>query len=239
MMNASLERCFSFINSHTVTPSGRFQEPQLRRAVTISRQAGCGAVQIAGKLADYLQRHLPQEHTQWTVFDRDLMEQVLADHNMPKYLAKFLPEDHISRIADTVEDIFGVHPPAEQIVQKTAETILKLAQLGGAIIIGRAGSIVTAKLSGVIQVRLVAPLEDRIVRICRDDHKTPDEARRFCLEEEQARIRYVKRYFNADINDPLHYHLVINTSRLGLDNAVETIGNAVLHADRSSAVLTS
>src|SRR5579863_3482770 len=133
MKNASLDRCFAFINSHMVK-SGHTKEPQLRRAVTISRQVGCGAVQIAERLVTYLQRHLPQDHTQWTVFDRDLMDQVLADHNMPKHLAKFLPEDRISRIADTVEDIFGVHPPAEKIVQQTAETLLKLANLGGAVI---------------------------------------------------------------------------------------------------------
>lgn len=238
MMNASLDRCFSFVNSHTIE-SGRAEEPQIRRAVTVSRQAGCGAVLIAERLADHLQRHLPQDHTQWTVFDRDLMDQVLADHNMPKYLAKFLPEDRISRIADTVEDIFGVHPPAEKIVQHTAETLLKLAELGGAIIIGRAGNIVTARLPGVIHVRLVAPLEDRIVRICRDGHMTPQEARRFCIEEEQARTRYVKTYFNEDINNPLLYHMVINTSRLGLENAVRLIGDAVLQVGRPSVALNN
>ncbi|HEX9048842.1 MAG TPA: cytidylate kinase-like family protein, partial [Verrucomicrobiae bacterium] len=165
----------------------------------------------------------------WTVFDRDLMEKVLADHNMPKYLAKFLPEDRASQIEDTLADIFGVHPPAQKIVQQTAETMLQLAELGNAILIGRASNIVTAKLPHVLHVRLIAPLDDRIERICRDEHKTPDEARRFCLEEEQARVRYVRTYFSADINDALLYHLVINTSRVGYDNAARMIGDAVLH----------
>ncbi len=35
-------------------------EPRVRRAVTISRQAGCGAVIIAEKLAQYLEQHSPQ-----------------------------------------------------------------------------------------------------------------------------------------------------------------------------------
>jgi cytidylate kinase len=71
-------------------------------------------------------------------------------------------------------------------------------------------------------------LEDRIARIGRDDRKTPDDARKFCLEEEQARTRYLKTYFNADINDPLHYHLVINTSLMGYENAAKLIADAVL-----------
>jgi cytidylate kinase len=228
MINASLERCFSFVHSHTANPASGGTEPLTRRAVTISRQAGCGAIIIAEKLALYLQKHSPHADSKWTVFDRELMDKVLADHNLPKYLAKFLPEDRASQIEDTLADIFGVHPPTETVVKQTAETLLQLAELGGAILIGRAGNIVTAKLPNVLHVRLVAPLEDRTERICRDDHKTPAEAHRFCLEEEQARARYVKTYFHADINDSLLYHLVINTSRVGYDGAAQIIGEAVL-----------
>jgi cytidylate kinase len=227
MMNASLDRCFSFIHSHTA-PGHVAHAPRIRRAVTLSRQAGCGAVIIAEKLAGYLQQHAPPESGKWTVFDRDLMDKVLADHNLPKYLAQFLPEDRASQIEDTLADIFGIHPPAQKVVQQTAETLLQLAELGDAILIGRAGNIVTAKLPNVLHVRLVAPIEDRIERICRDDHKSPAEARRFCLEEENARARYVKTYFHAEINDPLLYHLMVNTSRVGYDNAAKLIGDAVL-----------
>ena len=86
----------------------------------------------------------------------------------------------------------------------------------------------TAKLPRVLHVRLVASLEDRIDRICRDERKSPAEARRFCLEEEAARDRYVKTYYQADINDPLHYHLIINTSRVGYENSAWMISEAVL-----------
>jgi len=227
MTNASLDRCFSFIHSHSA-PGHVMAERRVRRAVTISRQAGCGAVIIAEKLAHYLQQRVPPESGKWTVFDRELMEKVLADHNLPKYLAKFLPEDRTSQIEDTLADIFGVHPPTQKVVQQTAETLLQLAELGDVILIGRAGNIVTAKLPNALHVRLVAPLEDRIERICRDDRKSPAEARKFCLEEEQARARYVKTYFRADINDPLLYHLVINTSLVGCERAAEIIGDAVL-----------
>jgi cytidylate kinase len=122
-----------------------------------------------------------------------------------------------------------VHPPIRTVVKQTAETLLQLAGLGCAIIVGRAGNIVTANLPTVLHVRLVAPLEDRIERICRDEHKSPDEARKFCVEEEQARARYVKTYFHADVDDALLYHMVINTSRVGLENSVRMIGDAVLH----------
>jgi cytidylate kinase len=184
---------------------------------------------VASKLAEYLQQHSPSPAgAKWTMFDRDLMLQVLADHKLPAHLAKFLPEDRVSAIEDTLADIFGVRPQSETLVQQTAETILKFAELGSVILIGRGGNLITAKLPHVLHVRLVAPLEDRIERIIRDDHKTPAEARKFCLEEEQQRARYIKTYYHADINDPANYHLVVNTSRFSYDNVAKLIGDAVL-----------
>jgi cytidylate kinase len=228
MINANLDRCLSFINSQSAPAAHAAVAVGLRRAVTISRQAGCGGVLVAEKLADYLQQHSPAHSPTWTVFDRDLMNQVLADHNLPSHLEKFLPEDRVSAIEDTLADIFGVRPTSQTLVQQTAETILKFAELGNVILVGRAGNIVTAKLPRVLHVRLVASLDDRVERICRDDHKSPAEARKFCLEEESARGRYLKTYYNADINDPLLYHLVINTSRVGCEHTARMIGEAVL-----------
>lgn len=225
-MNTSLNSCLSFISSQS--QAAREAERVVRRAVTISRQAGCGAVQVAEKTAAYLQQREPKRAVEWTVFDRGLMDKVLEDHSLPAYLAKFLPEDRISAIEDNLAELFGVRPPAKTIVEQTADTMMKLAELGSVILIGRAGNIVTAKLPRVLHVRLVSPLEERIEWICRYDNKSPAEARRFCLEEEQARARYVKKYFNADVADPLRYHLVLNTALLGYDAAAQIIAGAVL-----------
>ena len=227
MINASLDRCLSFINSQNAPAKRAVTPVGLRRAVTISRQAGCGAVHIAEKLAEYLQQHAPPSNAPWTIFDRNLMDQVLADHKLPAYLATTLPEDRMSALEDIMGEIMGVRPAVQNLVRQTAETMLKFADLGGVILIGRGGNLITAKLPHVLHVRLVAPLDDRIERICRDDNKSPAEARKFCVEEEHSRARYLKSYFNADINDPENYHLIINTSRVGFENTAKLIGDAV------------
>jgi len=159
MINATLDRCLSFINSQSAPKTPVTNAVTVRHAVTISRQAGCGGVIVAEKLANYLQQHAPAPNPSWTVFDRELMNQVLADHNLPAHLEKFLPEDRLSAIEDILADIFSVRPTSQTLVQQTAETILKLAELGNVILVGRAGNIVTAPLPRVLHVRLVAPLE--------------------------------------------------------------------------------
>ena len=144
----NLEHCLSFINSQlqNANESRTFAEGGVRRAVTISRQTGCEAFAVTGKLAHYLQERSPKNICPWTVFDRNLIDKVLEDHNLPAYLAKFLPEDRASELEDFLNELFAVRPPSSTIVHQTAETILKLAALGNVILIGRGGSVITAKL---------------------------------------------------------------------------------------------
>ena len=114
-----------------------------KRAITISRQSGCGAHAVAEKLAAWLQARSPKDAPPWTVFDRNLVEKVLEDHNLPQRLAKFMPEDRVSEMADTMDELFGLHPPSWTLVRQAADTILHLAELGNVILIGRGANVIT------------------------------------------------------------------------------------------------
>jgi len=230
MIGTHSDSCLSFISSQlqAAAESRALAEYGVRRAVTISRQTGCGALVVAEKLAHYLQEH-PQNASPWTVFDRNLMDKVLEDHNLPTYLAKLLPEDRVSQLEDFLSELLEVHPPSRTIVHQTAETMLKLAALGNVILIGRGGNVVTARLPDVFHVRLVAPFEKRVAHAHKYYNMTEAEARKFCLTEDLGRARYLKKHFNADINDPLLYHMIINTSQVSYDAAARLIGEAVLN----------
>ncbi|HEV2437492.1 MAG TPA: cytidylate kinase-like family protein [Verrucomicrobiae bacterium] len=227
-----IDPCAAFISSHLPFAGGLgvHTESAVHRAVTISRQTGCGALVVAEKLAHYLQGH-SRNAALWTVFDRNLMDKVLEEHNLPACLARFLPEDRVSEIENFLDEVFEVHPPAETIIRQIAETMLGLAALGKVILIGRGGNVITARLPNVLHVRLVAPFEKRVEHAHQYYNMTRAEAQKFCLTEDHGRARYLKKYFNADIDDPLLYHLIINTGQMDYDAAAKLIGEAVLHSD--------
>jgi len=204
------------------------QDPRARMAVTLSRQAGCGALVVAEKLAQILQSRSPKDACPWTVFDRNLMAKVLEDHHLPARLAKYLPEDRMTELQDIMNDLFGLRPPSWTVVEQTSETILQLAELGSVILIGRGANVITAKLPNVFHVRLVAPLEKRIEHMRESSHLTLAAARKFCLTEDRGRQRYLKKYFKADVSNPLLYHLTINTGLVSYEQAALTIANAAL-----------
>lgn len=236
-MNASmgLDRCRTFIDCQltpgSTAPTNQVATPH-RLAVTLSRQTGSGAWLVAEKLAEYLQKHAPAEGCRWTVFDKELVEKVLEDHNLPRKLAQFMPEDRVSAIEDMMQEVLGLHPPSWTLATQTTETILKLAELGNVILIGRGANVITAKLPHVFHVRLVGSLERRVARVqelTKLDHKA---ALEFIEKADRGRHRYLKEHFNAEVEDPLWYDFVINTDRIACDDAAWIIGEAMLKRRR-------
>lgn len=226
-----LERCLSFINCQIHPPHGTipaYRDGEHRRAITISRQAGSGAHVVAEKLAELLQGQEPQETCPWTIFDKNLVEKVLEDHHLPSRLGKFMREDRISEISDTMDELFGLHPPSWTMVHQTAESILHLAELGHVIIIGRGASIITRKLDYVFHVRLVGSLEKRAKYVQQRDPSLSERAAlEMIQEEDHGRTRYLRKYFDKDVEDPLLYHLVINTDLVPYEEAARVIAGAV------------
>jgi len=226
------EKCVSFITSqlplhHSVTDMAAEKTP--RFAITISRQSGSGAHVVAKKLAEYMQRHAPRAPLPWMVFDRNLMEQVLEDHQLPSYLHRVIPEDRVSDLTDMLHQMFGIHPPFWTLVHQTAETMLRLAQQGSVILIGRGANLVTHKLPHSFHVRLVAPLEKRIAHTQEMNGFGRKAAMEKILREDRGRQRYLKKYFGRDPEDPLLYDLVLNTDMMPYDEAAALIGKAALH----------
>jgi hypothetical protein len=183
---------------------------------------------IAEELASYLQEHGPKTRRPWTVFDKNLVEQVLEDHNLPREIARYLPEDKISQLNDMVEELLGLHPPSWTLLRQTTETVLRLAQLGNVILVGRGANVITGRLENVFHVRLVGSVEQRVQLVEEYYQLSRKAALQFLQKEDRGRQRYLKRYFGKNVDDPLLYHMTLNTDRISYQDATRLIGDAVL-----------
>jgi cytidylate kinase len=108
-----------------------------------------------------------------------------------------------------------------------SDTILRLAQLGNVIVIGRGANVITAKLDYVFHVRLVGSLEKRVAHMQELEHLSHKAALELVNQEDRGRRRYLKKYFDEDIDDPLLYHTVINTDLVSYSEAARLIANTV------------
>jgi len=228
MKASSLERLSRYLQFQAAIPK-KAPLPQ-QPSITISRESGAGASTIAQMVAEELNAIAKPAATEaaWIVFDKNLAKEVLIEHKLPLGLEKFTVEDARLPVESIVEELLGLHPNSWWLAQQTTKTILRLASLGRVIIIGRGAEVVTQLLPYVFRVRLVAPLPKRITQARKFYGLSPKEAALRVAEEDCGRRRYLSRYFNADFGNPLFYHLVINTGKIGFADAAEIIVQAAL-----------
>jgi cytidylate kinase-like protein len=207
--------------------------PVAGSAITISQQTGAGAQEIAELAAEKLKSLQTQGHGEWKVFNRQLVEQALAEHHQPVRFARHMPEDRRSYILDTVDDFLGLRPPSWVLVPQVVETVRRLVKAGHAIVIGRGATAITAGMADVFHVRLVAALPNRIAYVRQRHSLTSKEAAAFIAKEDRGSRRYVKAHFNVRIEDHLLYDLIINTDRITYPHAALLIAQQAHHLFRS------
>ena len=221
------ERCYEFLQAKALLMDRRTRRAEAHPGVvTISRQAGSGAHVVAQHLVERLQARASHSSVPWKVFDHDLVERVIDEHDLPERTATFMPEDRISALSDTLDELFGLRPSSWSLVRQTAETILHLAELGDAVIIGRAGNLITRHIAGALHIRLVGSLEERIAHV--EEYLSLDHlaASEYVRTEDLGRKRYVETYYSKDIDDPLLYDLMIDTDRISYGEAARIISEA-------------
>jgi cytidylate kinase len=250
--NINFENCLSYINNLAASEAyvrgnaasdahmggcsvseGKIH-PSSSPSVTISRMCGSGGRTVADELAKYLQSHTASER-HWTVFDKNLIEKVLEDHHLSKRIAEFLPEGHKSLFAETIEKMRGLHPPTATIVKQTAETVWNLAESGYVILVGRGANVIAEKLGNVCHVRLVGSLENRTARVEEVYKMSRIAAQEFIKSQDAAKRHYMRDYFGREIDDPMLYHMIINTDKISYEHAARLIGDAVINRCKPAA----
>jgi cytidylate kinase len=204
--------------------------------VTIRGQFGSGAPEIGKMLADNL-------HIDYV--DREIIADVATKLNYPEQkIAKqeMPPTGLIKRILDAVAHSYPpvsdtamskmtmmYLPPSEIPLDDTSyllslESVIKeLASANSIVIRGRGSQFILKDYPGAVHVLTVASLETRIKRIMNimslDEKSARQEIHRF----DSSRREFIKRYFKADLEDPINYDLVINTEHIIFKDAVSLI----------------
>jgi len=222
------EKCKRYIEQHSKVTAESSKYRMIFPCVAISREPGVGANTICGKVLDILQSKTKEPEENWAYFNRTLLERVLEDSQLPKVVSEYLSEDKYSHFDDAVSELLGLRPSEWTILQKTTETVLQLGRMGKVIIVGRGSVIITSKLPNAFQIRLVAPLENRIIHTMKKRSVNRITAMKLLEKESLARKKYIKSNFHRDINDPTLYNLIVNTGKFTYDEAAEIIATAVI-----------
>jgi hypothetical protein len=190
--------------------------------VTVSRQYGAGGLRVAPALAGALG---------FQFVDREVTEEAARRLGVSPDVAKGRDErapaivEAIGLALAAASPEFAQAPPPElddrTLAEATRRVIESLAEGGGFVILGRGGQAILQRRRDACHLSLVGELADRAARIVEWQQVDEREAVARCERADAERAGYLRHFYGKDIRDPLLYDAVINTSRLGLDGAVQ------------------
>jgi len=227
MHSLVLDRAETYLNTQWRDSNTPWSRQQYSHAfVTVSRQSGSGGTSFARALARQLNSAAP-DGTLWTVFEGNLTARMLAANHLSPHLARFLPEDKVSEINASIGELVGLHPNLWELMQKMNRAMCDLAEHDHAILVGRGANFATRHIEGGVHVRLVAPPEHRAHYQSLLYDMSEQEALVFNAKRDAASRRYVKANFNANIDDPRGYDLVLNTGEIPISEAAAITASLV------------
>jgi cytidylate kinase len=109
------------------------------------------------------------------------------------------------------------------------ESVIKeLAESNSIIIQGRGSQFILKNYPDALHVLITAPLATRINRVMNSERLEEKEAKQEINRYDSSRHEFIKRYFKADLEDPINYDLVINTEHIRYEDAASTICDVFL-----------
>jgi len=198
--------------------------------VTISREFGAGGSELATALGERLG---------WPILDHALVERVANRLRLDPRTVEQMdehPPTLFSRIASALL-IAPVESPMlidtteimspDAVADAATSAIREAANDPPVIIVGHGAQLLLRDRPGTLHLRLVAPPESRIDRICRRGGCDQRTALADIHRIDDARVAYVRRYQHHDLRDPMLYDLVINTGRIPVEDAADLVASEV------------
>jgi cytidylate kinase len=111
----------------------------------------------------------------------------------------------------------------EDFRRVTEEVIRRQADTGRGVILGRGAAAVLARDDRVLRVRLHGPRTTRIRQAMRLRGVDEATARESVRRLDRTHAEYFRHFYGADIDDPSLYHLMIDSTAIGIDACVDVI----------------
>ncbi|MBN1634391.1 MAG: cytidylate kinase-like family protein [Ignavibacteria bacterium] len=221
----SFENLKSYFNRKTFHGTGKEikKVEVIEPFITISRETGAGGISLGENLVSYLNIFDTDRKKDWMLYDKNILEKVLSDNVISREIENLIPEKKIPELQSIFEQLFKLHPSTQTIVHKISRTILQIASMGNAIIVGRGANIITRELKCGLHIRLISSMDKRIKQIQEIMNLDKVHAAKFIENEDKDRKQYIWKNFSREIDDASLYSIVINLAKINIEDAVRII----------------
>lgn len=194
--------------------------------ITISRQFGAGGRTLGEMIAkeldyQFLDDLIIQELAEKARVSTDSIKSMerTAGSTLSKLISGMFSRNYMERIIGADKGYIDEHIYVELL----HEVIMNFAKKDNVVLLGRGGQYILQNFNGAYHILLVADWENRI-KFMQQFYKISDgRAKKAVKQGETRRSSLYKKFGKEDYDQPYLYHIVLNMSRLSLEQALKKI----------------
>lgn len=195
-------------------PASRLKQSASVPVITVCTEPGSGGRLIADEVANRLN---------FKLFDKNILVAMANTAAVESQSLDTIEQERPSRIQDFITSLVDKdYVYTGDYVSFLKQQVEIIGKLGRSVIVGRGANFILPPKDR-FSVRVTAPLDTRIRNVSFKNSVPLAEAKKRIRTREQRRKTFIRETFHEDIADIMHYDLIINTARMDLDTAVESI----------------
>ena len=190
--------------------------------INVGRQLGAGGHAIAKLLAEEFNCKLyDKEILNLAAKESGFSERFFEQNDEQKGFLKSLFHLHAPHVGDN--NFYNSRFSQESLFQFQSDAIVKAADEGSCIFIGRCADYVLRDRDNVVNIFITANIEDRLKAVMERDQCDEDAAMKILKTKESARASYYNYYTGKKWGVAESYDLCINSSILGYEETEKII----------------
>lgn len=210
-----------------------------RTVITIARQYGSGAEEIASDLAQamgvqLIERQVLEAAGAAAGVSPDTIAQAEKVPSLLERMLEYLgqhaggldPVGDFSMEGAVTAGAFNPAMTTEGYRQLIEDVLRRTAAESDAVIVAHGGSVVLREVPYVFKVMVCAPVRVRAARIQEMEHISAEDAEKRVRDDDKQRLDYFQTYYKVNWSNPALYDLCVNTSRLESPAVIDLIKTA-------------
>lgn len=205
--------------------------------ITISRQTGCDARQVAENVVDNLNRKYGVSKWKW--IDKDIIYKVAAELNTdPSRIENFYKGIELSDVSEMIMAFSGNFVSDLRVKKAIKDVVLAMCKEGYIVFVGRGSVSIARDIRNALHIRLVAPFYWRVENVMKKKEMDLETAEEYVIDTDEKRFNLIHSFLDKKpLSIDYLFDGIINRSSFSIQEIAEFV--TAMYEKKVARLMTS
>jgi len=191
--------------------------------ITISRQTGCDARQVAENVVSKLNSKYGT--TKWKWIDKDIIYKIAEElHTDALRVENFYKGIELSNVSEMIMAFSGNFVSDLRVKKAIKDVVLTMCKEGFIVLVGRAGVSIAQEIKDALHIRLVAPFYWRVENVMKKKNIDIEPAEEFVVDTDEKRYNVILTFLDKKpLNIDYLFDSAINRKSFTINETADLI----------------